>query len=135
MLLKAVPPALIDKAWRQGASKLGEACDTSDGDITGDQLKMILSRGERTLLAMTRGESVDGWGVVTVDQLPNIRVLFVSAMYAPGARFQEFFEQLRLYADANGCSEIRCAADAVRARLYQIKCGFKPMRTILKVDV
>jgi hypothetical protein len=135
MLLKTVPHTHIDRAWRDGAHKLGEACDTSGGDITVDQLRMILARGERTLLAMTRGDSVDGWGVVQVDQLPNKRVLFVTDMYAPGAVFEEFFAELKKFAEANGCSVIRCAAQPVQARLYQIKVGFRPVRQILEVEV
>lgn len=131
--LLTVPATHIDRAWRDGAFKLAEACDTSGGEITGDQLKMILSRGERTLVAMRRDSEFVGWGVVRVDQLPNMRVLFVTDMYAPGAEFETFFEELKRFADLNGCSRVRCAAMPVQARLYQMKCGFKPVYQVLEV--
>lgn len=131
--LKQVPPAFIDRAWRDGAHKLAEACDTSGGEITGDQLKMILSRGERTLLAMQREGEFVGWGVVRLDQLPNIRVLHVSELYAPGARFEEFMEPLKAWAESNGCSRIRCSAKPAQAKLYRDRAGFKPVYETLEV--
>lgn len=131
--LKQVPVSHIDKAWRDGAYHLAEACDTSGGEITGDQLKMILSRGERTLVQMQRDGRTAGWGVIRADQLPNVRVLFVTDMWAPGAGFAEFFAELKKYAEANGFSEIRCAAGPAQARLYQMKAGFVPVYQVLKV--
>ncbi len=132
--LLTVPASHIDRAWKDGAHKLSEACDTSGGEITGDQLKMILSRGERTLLAMRRDGELVGWGAVMVDQRPNLRALHVSVMYAPGAAFQEFFSELQRYAEANGCSKVRCAAGPAQARLYSMQCKFKPVYTVLEVD-
>lgn len=133
--LLTVTATHIDRAWRDGAFKLAEACDTSGGEITGDQLKLILSRGERTLVAMRRYGEFVGWGVVRVDQLPNLRVLMVTDMYAPGAEFEAFFEELKRFADMNGCSRVRCSARPVQARLYQMKCGFKPVYQVLEVAV
>lgn len=133
--LLTVPATHIDRAWRDGAHKLSEACDTSGGEITGDQLKMILSRGERTLLAMRRDGAFVGWGVLRLDQLPNARVLMVTDMYAPGAEFGAFFDELKGFAAMNGCSRIRCAAGPARARLYQMKCDFKPVYQVLEVIV
>lgn len=132
--LLTVPASHIDRAWRDGAHKLSEACDTSGGEITGDQLKLILSRGERTLVVMRRVGEIVGWGAVMVDQRPNVRALHVSAMYAPGGEFEEFFGELKKYAAMNGCSVVRCAAGPVQARLYRMKCGFKPVYEVLEVQ-
>lgn len=133
--LKQVPKAFVCKAWADGAHKLSEACDASGGEITGDQLKLILMRGERFLLSLVRDGEVVGWGVVRVDDLPNVRVLMATDLYAPGADYPEFFQALQGLAAENGCTKIRCAADAVRARLYRMGCGFKPVYQILEVDV
>lgn len=131
--LKQVPPAFIDRAWRDGAHKLASACDTSGGEITGDQLKMVLSRGERTLLAMQREGEFVGWGVVRLDQLPNIRVLHVCELYAPGARFEEFMVPLKAWAESNGCSRIRCSAKPAQAKLYRDRAGFTSVYETLEV--
>lgn len=129
-----IPAHSIDSAWKEGACALASACDVSGGEITGDQLKMILSRGERTLIRMDRSGVAVGWGVVRVDQLPNVRVLMVTDMVAEGANFPEFFDKLRELAASCGCSKVRCAADEVRERLYRAKVGFKRVYAILEVD-
>lgn len=132
MNLSIVSPSHVDKAWNDGASKLAEACDTVE-EITGSQLKMMLSRGERTLVALMYEDKPVGWGCFRVDQLPNIRVLHVTDLYAPGAHFELFFDELKKAAQYLGCSRIRCAAKPAQSRLYVNKCGFKPVYEILEV--
>lgn len=131
--LKQVPPAFIDRAWRDGAHHLVTACEESGGEITGDQLKMLLSRGERTLLAMQRDGEFVGWGVVRLDQLPNLRALHVCELYAPGAAFEDFMAPLKAWAESNGCSRIRCSAKPAQARLYKARAGFTPVYETLEV--
>lgn len=133
MQLIPVPQTHIDTAWGRGASCLHEACDTSGGEITGDQLKMLLSRGERSLLEMTMDGKTVGWGVVMVSQLPNIRVLHACELVAHGAHFEQFFDALKDLAKGLGCSRIRCAAKPSQARLYRMKLGFKPVYETLEV--
>ena len=131
--LRPVPASHIDAAWRDGASELARACDTSGGEITGDQLKMVLSRGERTLLQMLDGGETAGWAVVRVDQLPNCRVLFITDLVAPGGGFERYVESIRSMASALGCSRVRCAARPAQERLYRMKCGFQPVYNILEI--
>jgi hypothetical protein len=134
MELTPIPSTHVDIAWRAGAGCLSQACDTSGGEITGDQLKLILSRGERTLIRMDDDGACVGWGVVRIDQLPNMRVLFVTDMVAPHAHFERFFEALKQMALHYGCSRVRCAAKPAQARLYRMKAGFRPVYEILEVD-
>jgi hypothetical protein len=135
MKLTPIDARFIDAAWKEGAHKLSEACATSGGEVTGDQLKLLLSRGERTLLRMEDGSETRGWGVVRIDQLPNVRALHVCEMYAPGIGFEQYFDQLTALASGAGCSEVRCSAAPAQARLYQMKCGFEPIYTTLRVKV
>lgn len=121
----------IHSAWAMGAHRLSEACDTSGGEITGDQLKMILARGERQLIAMVRDGAPVGWGVIRIDDLPNMRVCMVTDMWAPGAGFSEFLHRLWDWASADGCSEIQCEAQEAQARLYK-RAGFEPVRTRMR---
>lgn len=133
--LRPVPATHIDRAWREGAACLARACEVSGGEITGDQLKLLLSRGERTLLQLCAGGETVGWGVVRIDALPNCRVLFVTDLVAPGGGFQRFAGPLKAMAEALGCSRVRCAARPAQERLYRIKCGFTPVYTILEIPV
>jgi hypothetical protein len=134
-MLTQVPAQFIDAAWKEGASELSKACETSGGEIEGPQLKMLLARGERHLIRMESDGQTVGWGVVRVDQLPNIRVLFVTDLVAPGAHFERFFEDLKELAKQSGCSVIRCAAKPAQARLYRMRCNFRPVYEILEVTV
>lgn len=135
MKLVHVPSQHVDAAWRAGASALASACDASGGEIEGAQLKMILARGERTLLRMddAQGQCV-GWGVVRVDQLPNLRVLFITDLVAPHGHFERFFVAVKELAVSLGCSRVRCAAKPAQERLYRMKCKFRPVYQILEVD-
>ena len=134
MELQPVPATHIDRAWLDGASCLAEACDKSGGEIEGAQLKMILSRGERTLIRMWDGEAVRGWCVIRVDQLPNLRVLFITDLVAHNGGFEQFFEAIKQLARDLGCSKVRCAAGKAQERLYRSLCGFKSVYNILEVD-
>lgn len=131
--IQHVPASHIDRAWKDGAHRLAQACETSGGEITGDQLKMILSRGERSLLGMVRDGAFVGWAVIRIDQMPNLRALHVCEMYAPGAVFEEFMAPLGQWAQANGCSRIRCSAKPAQARLYKMRGGFTPVYETLEV--
>lgn len=133
--LKLVPAHMVDVEWKAGACALSKACDTSGGEITGDQLKMILSRGERSLLAILDGDKAVGWLVIRIDQLPNVRALHVCELYAPGAMFDECWGQLKDFAKANGCTEVRCSAKEAQARLYRMRFGFEPVYTTLRVSL
>lgn len=133
MKLTPIQAHMIDAAWRDGASCLSAACDTSGGEIEGPQLKMILSRGERTLLRMDAATGTVGWGVVRVDQLPNIRVLFITDLVAPHGHFENFFTAIKELAASLGCSRVRCAAKPAQERLYRMRCDFKPVYSILEV--
>jgi hypothetical protein len=133
MKLEPIGTFFVDKAWREGADCLASACD--DAEITASQLKMVLSRGERTLVRMDREGQTVGWGVVRVDQLPNVRALHITNLVAPHGHFEEFFTEIKTMAASLGCSEVRCSAKPAQARLYSMKCGFVPLYTTMKVEV
>jgi len=127
MELFQVPPQQIDRAWADGASVLGEACKWALREITPDQLKMLLSRGERVLLGAKEGDQILGWASVGVQQLPNIRVLYIYAMAGKGIANKEGFGLLKEYAIANGCTTIRGAVRPAMMRLMTQRFGAKPL--------
>lgn len=133
--IEHVPPHFVDREWKAGAFKLAEACATSGGEVTGDQLKLLLMRGERALARIVKDGQAVGWMALRIDQLPNVRVLHVCELYAPGAMFSECWDQLKVFASGNGCTEIRCAAKPAQARLYRMKFGFEPVYETLRVSL
>lgn len=132
VVLYIVPAQSVDYAWQDGAHQLSEACES---ECTIDQLKTLCANGQRILVRMDRDGKPVGWGVFCIDQLPNVRVLFVTNLVARRAKFEEFFPSLLNIARANGCSEIRCAAKEVQERIYRQKLGFEPVYTTMKIAV
>ena len=136
MQLSIVNPAFIDQAWRDGACKLGEACARSAGECTPDQLRMRLSRGDLTLLCVREGEAAPvAWVAVQFDQHPNLRALFIYAIWAPGATSDEAFALLAQYGRDGGASVLRGACDEAIARLWARKFGFKSVYQIMGVTL
>lgn len=133
MKLVVIEPRYVDFAWRDGASCLAEALKAID-EITGDQLKMILARGERTLVRLD-DEAPVGWGVFRVDQYPNLRALHITDLVAPNANYERFFEQVKDIARSLGCSEVRCSCKPAQARLFKHSNGFEPVYETLRVKL
>lgn len=132
MNLTIIPSRHVDYAWRDGAHLLGESCEK---ECTPDQLKTILAREERILVRMDDEGKTVGWGVYRIDQLPNIRVLFVTNLWARNAHFERFIDELKTLAQINGCSVIRCAAKELQERIYRQKLGMQPVYRILELEV
>ena len=130
--LTHIPHTHIDAAWREGANCLAEACDISGGEITGDQLKMMLSRNERSLLKMQEGATIRGWAVIRIDQLPNMRVLFITDLVAHNSNCHKYLDAISDMGNALGCSRIRCSAGPAQERLYRAKCDFAAVYTIME---
>lgn len=121
MNLAIVDPKFIDKAWSDGAHQLGDVCELTN-EITGSQLKMMLSRGERTLVALMDNDKPVGWGTWRVDQYPNVRALHCTDLVAHNADFVRFFDEVKKAAGYLGCSEIRFSPGGNgRERLFASK--------------
>jgi hypothetical protein len=136
MELFVVSPAFVDAAWADGASTLAEAIKWADREITADQLKMMLGRGDRVLLGMRKGtEKPCAWAAVQVQQLPNIRCLYVYAIVAHNNTGPEQFAKLKEYAKANGCTTIRGASSDAVGRIWERKLQAKRLYAIYEIEV
>ena len=134
MRLIQVPHTHVDQAWRDGASSLADACARVE-EVTPSQLKLMLARNEYQLLAMLDGQRPKAWAAVCVQQLPNLRALFIYSIWAPGATGAEAMEQLMEYAKHNGCSVIRGACDDAVARLWERRFAAKKIYQIIEVAI
>jgi hypothetical protein len=136
MELFVVSPAFVDAAWADGASTLAEATKWANREITADQLKMMLGRGERALLGMREGtEKPCAWAAVQVQQLPNIRVLYVYGIVAHNQVAPEQFGKLKDYAKANGCSTIRGVSSDAVGKIWERKLKAKRLYAIYEIEV
>lgn len=135
MNLVHVPAAFIDRAWKDGASSLSEACKWAEDEITASQLKLMLSRGERDLFALEHEGRYTAWACTQVQQLPNIRTLYVYAFVAHENTGPELFRLLGDLARAQGCSSIRGACRDELIRGMQRKFGVKRLYTVFESRV
>ena len=135
MELFVCAPHEIDRAWAEGAHKLSEACKWAGREITPDQLKMLLSRGERTLIGLRDQGKINAWFAVQVSQLPNIRILYVYALQGAGACCAEGHRLLSQFAQANGCSTIRGAVRPSMMRLLRQRFGADALYTTFEVPL
>ena len=127
-------PAETDRAWSDGAHRLEEATKWAAREVTPDQLKMLISRGERTLLgARDEKGKIVGWAVIGIQQLPNIRCLYIYALQGRGVCSAEGVGLLKDFAVANGCTTIRGAVRASMARLLT-KLGGKPLYQTYEIE-
>lgn len=129
MNLIPIPSRHVDFAWRDGAASLGESCVE---ECTPDQLRMLIARGERQLIRMDSDGKTVGWGAFRVEDLPNMRVLFVTNMTAHNGHFETFYSLLEGVAKDLGCSRIRFAALPAQERLYRMKLKAAPVYSIME---
>lgn len=115
-----VPPTHVDFAWQDGANALHEVCSLVD-EVTESQLKLILSRGERTLAQLTEDGEIVGWVCWRIEALPNKRVLHVTGIVAHNSQSERFFPNLNEIALLSGCSAIRYSAHPAQARMNRMK--------------
>lgn len=135
MNLFVVPTHLAMKAWGEGAHKLTEAIDKAKGEVTADQLKLLLSRGERQLVGIESAGEVVAWFAVVVDQLPNVRALYIYAAWAPGAVNAEVFAPLAQFARDSGASEVRGASSDAIMRIWRAKLGAEKLYNVFRIGV
>jgi hypothetical protein len=136
MDLIEIPAQFVCQAWADGAHNLTKACSRASREITGDQLKMLLLRGERTLVGVAdTGQTPKAWAAIQLQTLPNTRVLYVYGIYAPGTTGPEAMSLLRGYARANGCEVIRGACDPAVGRLWARKFDARPLYAIYEIEV
>ena len=131
-MIMQYPVAMIDTAWSDGASALAYAAKRSNGEWTGDQLKMMLLRGEVLLIG-----SSDLWAAVVINTHPNKRSLHIYAVACTqggnGINAADIAE-LGEYAKNMGCTSMTCAADMAAERLYA-RYGFEHQYTVMGIKL
>jgi hypothetical protein len=130
--LVPIPSRHIDYAWSAGASSLGESCIE---ECTPDQLKMLIAREERFLVRMDAEGKTVGWAAFRIDNLPNLRVLFVTNIVAHNGHFERFCTLMNTAAKDFGCSRVRMAAKEAQARLFRMRFNASAVYTVMEMGV
>lgn len=131
-MLQKYPSTMVDRLWHGNVDALASASARSGGEWKGDQLKMMLMRGELLLIG-----SDDLWAAVQHVQHPNKRALHIYAVACTksgnGINLKDISE-LCEYARQTGSTELTCSADKAAERLYH-RYGFKPRYTTMGIEL
>jgi hypothetical protein len=131
--VQIVAPNNIYNVWEDVKEYLNASINVSGGDYTLEQLMLLLSRGEQTLLVSVDEKGVLN-GAMTVEFInrPNNRVMFITALGGHGIVNNETFSQVEAWAKMQGATKAGAWAQEAQARLYKIKSNFNTVRYVVE---
>ena len=134
--VQIVAPNNIYNVWVGVKEYLNASINVSGGDYTLEQLKLLLSRNEQTLLVSVDEKGVLN-GAMTVEFInrPNDRIMFITALGGHGIVNNETFSQVEAWAKMQGATKASAWAQEAQARLYKIKSNFNTVRYVVEKDL
>ena len=134
--VQIVAPNNIYNVWADVESYLNASINVSGGDFTLDQLKLLLVRGEQTLLVSVNKENkINGAMTVEFINNANARTMFITALGGSGIVNDETFSQVEVWAKMQGATKASAWAQEAQARLYKIKANFNTVRMVVEKDL
>lgn len=134
--VQIVAPNNIYNVWADVESYLNASINVSGGDFTLDQLKLLLVRGEQTLLVSVNKENkINGAMTVEFINNANARTMFITALGGSGIVNDETFSQVETWAKMQGATKASAWAQEAQARLYKIKANFNTVRMVVEKDL
>ena len=131
--VQIVLPNNVYHVWEDVKSYLEASINVSGGDFTLDQLKLLLGRGEQTLLVSVNDNSkINGAMTVEFINYPNNRVMHITALGGNGIVNDETFSQVESWARMQGATKASAWAQEAQARLYKIKSNFNTVRYVVE---
>ena len=131
--LEQVRPSYIHQVWPWVAPLLARPFASQGDDYYSlDQLKVLLVSGEHVLFVVADDNGAVGAFTVCIQQYPNKRVAFISALGGRGVVTEEVFAQLQAWAVSNGCTDIQGNVRDSVARLMEQQLGMKRKHTVME---
>ena len=134
--VQIVAPNNIYNVWEDVKEYLNASINVSTHDCTIEQLKMLLVRGEQTLLlSVNENNKINGAMTVEFINYPNNRVMHITALGGYGIVNDETFSQVESWAKMQGATKASAWAQEAQARLYKIKSNFNTVRYVVEKDL
>ncbi len=134
--VQIVAPNNIYTVWDNVKDYLNASINVSGGEFTLDQLKLMLVRGEQTLLvSVDKKNKLNGAMTVEFFNRPNSRIMFITALGGSGIVNDETFSQVETWAKMQGATKASAWAQEAQARLYKIKANFNTVRMVVEKDL
>ena len=134
MSLIHVDPRFLDRVWPLAAQMLQPAVDEARGEITIDQLELLIRRGESNLLRWEEVGEITGAVAVEFHNFPSMRVAHVSFLGGKGVVDEKHFSALKEWCVSQGASEMRAWCAEAQAKLFQ-SIGFVEQYRIVGVKL
>ena len=134
--VQIVAPNNIYNVWEDIKEYLNASINVSGGDFTLDQLKLLLVRGEQTLLvSVNENNKINGAMTVEFINNANARTMFITALGGNGIVNDETFSQVEIWAKMQGATKASAWAQEAQARLYKLKANFNTVRLVVEKDL
>ena len=134
--VQIVAPNNVYHVWNDISSYLEASINVSGGDFTLELLKLLLVRGEQTLLvSVNDNKKINGAMTVEFINSPNARTMFITALGGHGIVNEETFSQVETWAKMQGATKASAWAQEAQARLYKLKADFNTVRYVVEKDL
>jgi hypothetical protein len=134
--VQIVAPNNVYHVWEDIKEYLNASINVSGGDFTLDQLKLLLVRGEQSLLVSVNKENkINGAMTVEFINNANARTMFITALGGSGIVNDETFSQVETWAKMQGATKASAWAQEAQARLYKLKANFNTVRMVVEKDL
>ena len=134
--VQIVAPNNVYHVWEDIKEYLNASINVSGGDFTLDQLKLLLVRGEQSLLVSVNKENkINGAMTVEFINNANARTMFITALGGSGIVNDETFSQVETWAKMQGATKASAWAQEAQARLYKLKANFNTIRYVVEKDL
>jgi len=135
-IVQIVAPNNVYNVWEDIKEYLNASINVSGGDFTLDQLKLLLVRGEQTLLvSVNESNKINGAMTVEFINNANARTMFITALGGSGIVNDETFSQVETWAKMQGATKASAWAQEAQARLYKLKANFNTVRMVVEKDL
>ena len=135
-IVQIVAPNNVYHVWEDIKEYLNASINVSGGDFTIDQLKLLLIRGEQSLLiSVNKNNKINGAMTVEFINSPNARTMFITALGGSGIVNEETFSQVETWAKMQGATKASAWAQEAQARLYKLKANFNTVRMVVEKDL
>ena len=134
--VQIVAPNNVYHVWEDIKEYLNASINVSGGDFTLDQLKLLLVRGEQSLLvSVNESNKINGAMAVEFINNANARTMFITALGGNGIVNDETFSQVETWAKMQGATKASAWAQEAQARLYKLKANFNTVRYVVEKDL
>ena len=103
--VQIVAPNNVYSVWDDVESYLNASINVSTGDCTLEQLKLLLVKGDQTLLVSTDEKgTLNGAMTVEFSNRPNSRVMFITALGGNSIVNKDTFDEVESWARMQGAT-------------------------------